>query len=155
MRGKALSLLLITLACLLLSFGCKREPRKSPPATEAESPQTASPKPTNLKEAIQLYENSSQPLDAQEAVKIFNRQAYSNDPEAQYYLGLARFEGKGAEQSDLEAYVWWTIAARQYHLKSMDRIENMHELFGKEDLAEIDNRAKDWAEKVRNTPEMQ
>ena len=86
-------------------------------------------------------------------MKVFNSQAYSNDPEAQYYLGLAIHEGKGAEQSDLEAYVWWAIAARQYHLKSMDRIENTKDLFDEEDLAEIKNRANDWAEEVRNTPE--
>lgn len=155
MLRKSIILLLIALFCLLLPFGCKRKVRKGPPAVETEVPLAASAKPSNLKEAIYLYENSAQPLDAEEAVIVFYSNAYGNDPEAQYYLGLARSEGRGAEQSDLEAYVWWTIAARQYHLKSMDRIENVQELFGKEDLAEIDNRAKDWAEKVRNTPEMQ
>jgi len=155
MLRKSIILLLIALGTLLLSFGCKCKVQKSPPAVEAEAPQAASAKPQSLKEAIQLYETSFHPLDAEESVRVFYSNAYGNDPEAQYYLGLARWEGRGAEQSELEAYVWWTIAARQYHLDSMNRIENVKEIFSREDLAEIDNRAKDWAEKVRNTPEMQ
>lgn len=156
MSKTALIPLLVTLCLLLLlAFGCKREAPRMPPPAEAESPQAVSTIPSNLEEAIYLYENPSSPGDAQESVKVFNAQAYSNDPEAQYYLGLARHEGKGADQSDLEAYVWWTIAARQYHLKSMDRIENVKELFDEADLAEIKNRADDWEEKVRSTPEMQ
>ncbi|MCB5271278.1 MAG: hypothetical protein LHW56_05485 [Candidatus Cloacimonetes bacterium] len=156
MSKTALIPLLVTLSLLLLlAFGCRREAPKMPPPEDAESPQEAFTIPSSLEEAIYLYENPSSPRDAQESVKVFNAQAYSNDPEAQYYLGLARHEGKGAGQSDLEAYVWWTIAARQYHLKSMDRIENIKELFGEADLAEIINRANDWEEKVRNTPEMQ
>jgi TPR repeat protein len=147
--------LLVTLCLLLLlAFGCKREAPRMPPPAETESPEVPSTTPSSLEEAIYLYENPSSPGDVKESVKVFNTQAYSNDPEAQYYLGLARHEGKGADQSDLEAYVWWTIAARQYHLRSMDRIENIKDLFGEEDLAEIKNRADDWEEKVRSTPEM-
>ncbi|MCB5279411.1 MAG: hypothetical protein LHW59_07830 [Candidatus Cloacimonetes bacterium] len=156
MPKTALIPLLVALCLLLLlAFGCKKEAPRMPPPPEAESPEAPSTILSNLEEAIYLYENSSNPGDAQESVKVFYTQAYSNDPEAQYYLGLARSEGKGAEQSDLEASVWWTIAARQYHLRSMDKIENIKELFDEEDLAEIINRAKDWEEKVRNTPEMQ
>lgn len=69
--------------------------------------------------------------------------AYGCKREAQYYLELARLEGKDAKQNDLEAFVWWTIAARQYHLEYMNRIKNMKELFNKEDLAEINVRAND------------
>lgn len=154
MPKTALIPLLVTLCLsLLLAFGCKREAPKMPPPAETESPQEASTIPSSLEEAIYLYENPSSPRDAEESVKVFSAQAYSNDPEAQYYLGLARHEGKGAGKSDLEAYVWWTIAARQYHLRSMDRIENIKDLFSEEDLAEIKNRANDWEEKIRNTPE--
>ncbi len=155
MQKTSLIPVFVLLCFLLLAFGCKREAPRMPPPAEDQATQTASAKHTTLEGAIQLYENSSNPLDAEECVKIFNAYAYSNDPEAQYYLGLARAEGKGADQSDLEAYVWWTIAARQHHLNSMNRIENVQARFTEDELAEINNRANDWEEKIRNTPEAQ
>lgn len=145
--------LFVTLCLLLMfAFGCQPKEAESPapPAEKVSIPV----KPTTLETAIQLYENTSNPQEAKDAVEVFNTYAYRNDPEGQYYLGLARLEGKGAQQSDLQAYVWFTIAARQHHLQAMDKLENVEELFGKDDLAEITNQANDWDEKVRNTPEM-
>jgi len=73
MSKTALIPLLVTLCLLLLlAFGCKREAPRMPPPAEAESPQAVSTIPSNLEEAIYLYENPSSPGDAQESVKVFN-----------------------------------------------------------------------------------
>ena len=58
--------LLVTLSLLLLlAFGCKREVPRMPPPAEAESPQEDYTIPSNLEEAIYLYENPSSPRDAE------------------------------------------------------------------------------------------
>ena len=124
-------------------------------AAVAENEEPVSLEPAKLQEAIRLYENPTSAGDAETAVKVFNQFAYSNNPEGQYYLGLARWEGKGADQSGLEAYVWWTIAARQKHQEAQKRIEDREILFNQDDLDEIRNRADDWDEKVRSMPELQ
>jgi len=147
----------LLLACLILAAaaGCKKKsPKIKDKPAIIEEEKTISHDPSNLEEAIQLYENPSSSRDLETAVNTLYQYAYGNDPEAQYYLGLARWEGNGSQQSDLEAYVWWTIAARQHHLEAMNRIEDAEALFTREELDEIANRANDWEEKVRVTPEM-
>ncbi len=155
MKRTALWLLI---ACLILAAlpGCKGKnppPQKAPDTRVPETPINRNP--STLEEAIWLYDSSSSATDHEAAVKVFYKYAYSNDPEGQYRLGLARWEGKGSEQSDLEAYVWWTIAARQHHLESMNRIEDVATRFDQEWLDEITNRANDWQVHVSVTPEIQ
>lgn len=160
MRAADLRLLSLLLAVVLaFAAACKDKdqappPRDSLPRNEQQAKPPA-PALSELEAAVRLYTSSSSPQDHDKAVKVFYKYAYGNDPEGQYYLGLARWDGKGSEQSDLEAYVWWTIAARQHHLEAMNRIEDVETRFTQEWLDEINNRANDWQEKVRVTPELQ
>ncbi len=156
MRRYAHCLLIVAILIPLLALaGCKvRKTAEQKPQPRKEEAKPVPREPSTLEDAIRLYDNSSSARDADAAVKVFYKYAYSNDPEGQYRLGLARWEGKGSEQSDLEAYVWWTIAAQQHHLEAMNRIEDVATRFDQEWLDEITNRANDWKERVRVTPEM-
>lgn len=160
MRGSNLWPLILILG-LVLAFAAacqEKEKTASPPEQQPRGEQPAQPAPAKLSEldeAVRLYSASTSFRDQEKAVQVFYKYAYSNDPEGQYQLGLARWEGKGSQQSDLEAYVWWTIAAQQHHLEAMNRIEDVATRFDQEWLDEITNRANDWKERVRVTPELQ
>ena len=105
---------------------------------------------TTLKEAVVYYKTAKAPTDLAQAVAIFQKNSYANDAVAQYYLGDAHLRGIAVEGSELEAYVWWTISARNGNQMAKQKLVGIQKLFSKTDLQEIDNRANDWVEKYRN-----
>ena len=150
---------MVAISILILTAACKAKDQapqsRDSLAREEQPAMPPTPALSDLDEAVRLYTNAASPTDNDTAVKVFYKFAYLNDPQGQYYLGLARWDGKGAEQSDLEAYVWWTIAARQQHQESINRIKDVKSRFTQEWQEEITNRANDWEVKVQATPEMQ
>ena len=50
------------------------------------------------------------PSDPDEAVKLWRKGATAGDSEAQWHLGNAHEAGKGAPQSNVEAYAWYLCA---------------------------------------------
>ncbi len=105
---------------------------------------------TTLKDAIVYYKTAKAPTDLAQAVAIFQKNSYSNDAVAQYYLGDAHLRGIAVEGSELEAYVWWTISARNGNQMAKQKLVGIQKLFNKTDLQEIENRANDWVEKYKN-----
>ncbi|MBW6514507.1 MAG: hypothetical protein K0B87_07110 [Candidatus Syntrophosphaera sp.] len=141
--------------CLILFAlsGCKR----NKPEAQERQPISETPDAmeiVTLQDAVNAYEAGAKGTELDKAVALFRQQSYGNDPQAQYYLGRAHYDGRGVQQSRLEAYYWWTVSARNGYLDAMNASENAGEVFNVDDQAEIENRANDWFEHVRVTPEL-
>ena len=104
---------------------------------------------TTLEEAVALFEKAKIKSDIDIAVEKLRMYSYRNQGEAQFYLGKAYLEGKGVDKSQLEAYYWFTIAARNEYTPAKQKISTIHQHFSKSDLFEISNRADDWFEKYK------
>jgi hypothetical protein len=156
MKNATLALLLcFTLASFI---GCKPKPEpKSTQESQAEQGVEQVPQPRQiltLQDAIDAYESGASGERLDQAIALFRQYSYGNDPQAQYYLGKAHHEGFGVQQSKLEAYYWWTVSARNGYIDAMDAVEDAERKFNQADLEEIENRADDWEEHVRVTPEI-
>lgn len=139
--------------------GCGKErpePQASPesPAKQDTLDDFVPKKILTLQDAIEAYESGAVGERLEQAIALFRQHSYGNDPQAQYYLGKAHHEGIGVERSNLEAYYWWTVSARNGYIAAMDAVEDAERKFSQEDLEEIQNRADDWEEHVRVTPEI-
>ncbi|MGC9362729.1 MAG: hypothetical protein ACP5F3_07365 [Candidatus Syntrophosphaera sp.] len=155
-----LVLLALTLLFILAAItGCGKErpePQAAPesPAEQDTLDDSLPEKILSLQDAIEAYESGAAGERLEQAIALFRQHSYGNDPQAQYYLGKAHHEGAGVQQSNLEAYYWWTVAARNGYIAAMDAVEDADRKFSQEDLEEIQNRADDWEEHVRVTPEI-
>lgn len=150
------------LAILLLGiWGCKTKQNQSgtvdslsvPIAENLPAGEDMAPLPTTvttLKEAVALFEKAKIKSDIDIAVEKLRMYSYRNQGEAQFYLGKAYLEGKGVDKSQLEAYYWFTIAARNEYIPAKQKISTIHQHFSKSDLFEISNRADDWFEKYKD-----
>jgi TPR repeat protein len=48
-------------------------------------------------------------------MKLLERAARQNNPEAQYMLGRVYWEGRGVPQDRVQAHMWFNLAAAQGH----------------------------------------
>ena len=154
--------LIASLAILLLGiWGCKTKQNQpeivdslSVPVSEnLPAGEDMAPLPTTvttLEEAVALFEKAKIKSDIDIAVEKLRMYSYRNQGEAQFNLGKAYLEGKGVEKSQLEAYYWFTIAARNEYIPAKQKISTIHQHFSKSDLFEISNRADDWFEKYKD-----
>jgi TPR repeat protein len=63
-----------------------------------------------------LYlKGSGVPESPVQAVKLLERAARHNNPEAQYLLGRVYWEGRGGPQDRVQAHMWFNLAAAQGH----------------------------------------
>lgn len=154
--------LIASLAILVLAImGCKTKQNQpeivdslSVPVSEnLPAGEDMAPLPTTvttLEEAVALFEKARIKSDIDIAVEKLRMYSYRNQGEAQFYLGKAYLEGKGVDKSQLEAYYWFTIAARNDYVPAKQKISTIHQHFSKSDLFEISNRADDWFEKYKD-----
>lgn len=67
--------------------------------------------------------------DAQEYEKaytlLYPLGAYSRDIEAQFYLGMIYFYGKGVEKNEAVAAAWWKKAMRGGHVDATYRLSEI------------------------------
>ncbi|MFO8145224.1 MAG: hypothetical protein R6T89_05815 [Candidatus Syntrophosphaera sp.] len=153
------STILMILLVLAIFTGCKKD-RPEPQASQQSQMEQSGPEDSlpekigTLQDAMEAYDAGVTGERLEQAIAIFRQNAYGNDPQAQYYLGKAHHAGLGVTQSRLEAYYWWTVSARNGYLDAQDAVEDAQDKFSEEDLAEINNRANDWQEHVRVTPEI-
>jgi len=64
--------------------------------------------------------------DYAQALGNFEPLAEDGSEDAQVYLGLMYYVGKGVEQDFKQAYAWYLKAAEQDHIEAQYRIGNMH-----------------------------
>lgn len=103
-----------------------------------------------LPEVVQLKDKATTTDELSKATELLRMHSYRNNPEAQYKLGEAYFTGQGVEQSNVEAYFWWTVSARYGFAPARQRIKDAHTLLSKTELQDIQNRTNDWVEKYKD-----
>ncbi len=148
--GKMHKQIAILIACLALVcvIGCKQE-KPEPAAQDSLEAKPAALVDSTLQSVIRVFETSQAEADLAMAVSILRDYAYRNNPEAQFHCGQASWLGRGIEQSEMEAYVWWTIAAGYGYAPAQEKIQGLKNRLPKEDYDEVNNRANDWFEKYR------
>jgi TPR repeat protein len=65
--------------------------------------------------------------DLKQANYWYTKAALNGSSEAQYRLGLNHLNGKGTEQSDEEALIWFEVAAEQNNPRALHRLGSMYE----------------------------
>ncbi len=134
---------------LILLWSCQKNKPEPQLADTLRQTNTAIADST-LEGAILLYQKAVTTSEQARAVELLRQQSYRNEAAAQYYLGAASFKGIGIVQSNMEAYVWWTISAGNGNAEAKKKIANAKAIFSQDDFAEINNRANDWFEKYKD-----
>ena len=145
---RILIILGICLTLFLLS-GCQKS-KPEPQTVDTVPPTNPAFADSTVEGAIQLYQKAVTAAEQERAVELLRQQSYRDEAAAQYYMGDASFKGRGIVQSNMEAYVWWTISAGNGNAEAKKKIADAKEIFSKDDFNEINNRANDWFEKYKD-----
>ena len=91
------------------------------------------------------------PQDRAEAVKWYRLAANHGDAQAMYNLGLAYAKGEGVAQDNVQAHVWFNLAAARFpisHAHNRNLASKNRDLVaGKmapEEIAEAQRLAREW-----------
>jgi uncharacterized protein len=87
-----------------------------------------------------------------EAVRWWQKAAEQGLGQAQYNLGLAYHSGQGVLKDDAEAYFWINLAASSLGQTSiLQARENLSKSLTQSQLADVQRRCREWAEKHADT----
>ena len=82
--------------------------------------------------------------DYLEAMKYFKRAARGGHNQAQHYLGLMYYKGLGVEKDNIEAYMWFDLAAASGDKVGVVLKITLKDLLSAEDLGKAERRKQTW-----------
>ena len=77
-------------------------------------------------------------------MELFTKAADAGLPDAQTQVGIMYIEGEGADKDPVEAFKWWTLAARQGDEDAKSNLDKLKPDLTPEQAAEGQRRAEAW-----------
>ena len=85
-------------------------------------------------------------------MKWFGLAADQGRPDAQSNLGVMYAEGKGVPQNDIQALMWFTLAAEQNHKDAIENRDNAVSIMTAAQIAAAKKLAREWKAAPSSSP---
>ncbi|MFQ5955476.1 MAG: hypothetical protein ACE5JZ_10470, partial [Kiloniellales bacterium] len=101
------------------------------------------PEPTRFGAGQAAYDAG----DYKAALATWLSMALDGDPEVQYSLGRMYLAGTGVAPDQLQAYMWWTLAANQSHVKAARSLRLLVADMSEAEIVAGEILVEDWADR--------
>ncbi len=82
--------------------------------------------------------------DFKTAIKHWLPMAHSGKSRAQFYMGGLYHDGTGVERDQVQAFVWWSLAADKGYNPALTARERLRDRMSEVEVAEAMSRIRDW-----------